>query len=154
MQPQDVFNRTFDDTTAAIDAWLVTLAGEATVEREKAGDYWRVGLRPHQRSACPVELLLSRQQVFDCDIGPESVAGQPITDLTLFLPMLQAIVDGRVVLRRWSAQATGSELVRELIVDVRPGQNWSMRRLVRAGTAATEASAVARDQVYVAYRRA
>lgn len=153
MQPQDVFNRGFDDATAAIEAWLPSMAAHATIDHEQAGRYWRVRLIPHQPNACPVELMLSRDQVFDCDIGPESAENQPIADLGLFLPMLWAITDGRVLLRSWRAQATGSELVRELVVDLAPDQIWSMRRRVRAGTATTEASAVASDQVYVAYRR-
>ncbi len=153
MQPQDVFNRGFADATAAIDAWLPSMAAHAAIEREQAERYWRVRLTPHQPNACPVELMLSREQVFDCDIGPESAENQPITDLGLFLPMLRAVTEGRVLLRRWRAQATGSELVRELVVDLAPEQSWSMRRRIRAGNATTEASAVACDQVYVAYRR-
>jgi hypothetical protein len=138
---------------AALTTRLPSIAAHAKIDRELAGRYWRVRLKPHQPNACPVELLLSRDQVFDCDIGPESAENQPITDLGLFLPMLWAITDGRVLLRSWRAHATGSELVRELVVDLAPDQTWSMQRRVRAGTATTEASAVASDQVYVAYRR-
>ncbi len=154
MQAHDVFNRAFDDATAAIEAWLPTIARDATVDRERTEQYWRVRLTPHQAEACPVELMLSRSQMFDCDVGPESAVGLHISDLGLFLPLLKAVVEGRVVLRTWSALATGSELVREMIVDVATAQQWTVRRLVQAGAAATEATAVASDHVYVAYRRA
>ena len=153
MQPQDVFNRAYDTTTADIDAWLATLDGVAAIEREKTDQYWRVRLRPREASACPIELMLSRAQVFDCDIGDESVAGQRIVDLGLFLPLLEAVADGLVILRSWSSLATGSVIVREQIVLLGPDQTWSVRRMVRAGTAATEATAVADDHVYVGYAR-
>lgn len=154
MQPQDVFNRAFDATTADIDSWLPTLRGVAAVEREMTDQYWRGRLRPHEASACPIELMLSRAQVFDCDIGNESVVGLRIADLGLFLPLLKAVADGRVILRSWSSLATGSVIVREQIVLLGPEQTWAVRRMVRAGTAATEATAVADDHVYVSYGRA
>jgi hypothetical protein len=153
MQPQDVFNRAFDDATAAIDAWLSTVAGTAIVDREKTDTYWRLRLTPHEDTACPVELMLSRAQTFDCDIGRESAEAQPITDLGIFLPLLKSVTEGRVFLRTWSSLATGSEIMREQIVRLSDAQMWSIRRMVRAGSAATEATAVARDHVYVGYKR-
>jgi hypothetical protein len=96
----------------------------------------------------------SRNQVFDCDLGHESTAGQLITDLGLFLPLLKSVSEGRVLLRAWSSMATGSEIMREQIVQLGRDQAWSIRRMVRAGSAATEATAVADDHVYVPYKRA
>jgi hypothetical protein len=153
MQPQDVFNRAFDDATGAIDAWLPTVAGTAVVDREQTDGYWRLRLIPHEPSACPVELMLSRAQTFDCDIGTESAQAQPIADLGIFLPLLKSVTDGRVFLRTWGSQATGSEIMREQIVVLDADKMWSIRRMVRAGSAATEATAVARDHVYVGYKR-
>jgi hypothetical protein len=154
MQPQDVFNRAFDDATAAIDAWLPTISAAATIDRERADRYWRVRLTPHEPGTCPIEIMLSRDQVFDCDLGHESAAAQPIADLGLFLPLLKSVSEGRVLLRAWSSVATGSEIMREQIVLLGRDQTWSIRRMVRAGSAATEVSAVADDRVYLPYRRA
>jgi hypothetical protein len=153
MQPQDVFNRAFDDATAAIDAWLPTVAADTSVDREKTDRYWRVRLTPHEAGACPVELMLSRAQTFDCDLGQESVAEQPIADLGLFLPLLKSVTEGRVLQRTWTSLATGSEIMREQIVLLGSDQTWSIRRMIRAGSAATEATAIANDHAYVGYRR-
>ena len=97
--------------------------------------------------------MISRDQSFDIDIGTESLVNQSVADLTLFLPLLQAIADGHVICRIWSAQATGIELIREIFVQPADHRDWSMKRIISAGTATTEMSAVACDRAYVAYRR-
>lgn len=153
MQPHDVFNRAFDATTTQLDQWLTLVAADADIEHERTANYWRVRLRPHQPGACPVELMLSRSQSYDLDAGSESVVAQPLTDLNLFQPLLQAVADGHLVHRTWAAQATGRVLTHELIVHLADGRDWRTRRIVHAGTAATELDAIARDRSYVAYRR-
>jgi hypothetical protein len=153
MQPQDVFNRNFASATAALDQWLSTLPPDARVDREQTADYWRASIKPQQPNACPVEMMLARSQTFDLDIASESVVGRPIADLGLFLPLLEAIAAGRVVHREWRSLATGAGLISEIIVTLADGQNWSMRRFIRAETADTESSAIAHDHTFVPYRR-
>ncbi len=154
MQPQDVYNRQYEATTAALDRWLTTITDVAAIDKERTADYWRVQIRPFQLNACPVELMISRNQTFDIDIGSESLTRQPVKDLTLLQGLLLAVASGNLILRTWSAQATGAELTREIRAHLEDGREWSMRRLLHAGSAATELSAVARDRVFVAYRRA
>lgn len=153
MQPQDVYNRAFDATTAAMDRWIETIKDVAHVEREQTNNYWRLRVRPFEPNSCAAELMLSRSQTFDLEIATEGLSSQPVTDLSLFQPLLQAIAEGRAVKRNWSASATGVELMREIIVRLTDGREWTMRRMVSAGTAATETSALANDRVFVAYRR-
>lgn len=153
MQPQDVYNRQYAATIAVLDRWLDTIRDVAAVDREQAAEYWRVQISPYQLNACPVELMISRNQTFDIDIGSESLAQQPARDLTLLQLLLEAVAAGNVVLRTWSAQATGAELTREVRARLDDGREWTMRRLLHAGSASTELSAVARDRVFVAYRR-
>lgn len=153
MQPQDVFNQAFDKATDEIDAWLQTMATVAAVDLERTAGYWRARLAPRGHNACPVELMLSRRQVYDIDIGGESLVAQPLEDVTLFLPLLQAIAAGHVVKRDWLARATGTTLTREKFVHLSDGRRWSLRRVVMAGTAATETSALARDHTYLGYSR-
>jgi hypothetical protein len=153
MQPQDVFNKTYEATTASLDHWLASVEPDAVIDHERAADYWRVRLIPHATTACPVELMVSRQQTFDLDIGAESLIGQPITDLAIFQPLLEAVVSGHVVARTWSAVATGAPLTKEVIVTLETGEQWPINRRISAGTAATELSAIAQDRVYVPYRR-
>jgi len=154
MQPHDVYNRNFDVATAELDRWLPCLADVADVDREATGAYWRVALQPHVRCGCPIELMLTRAQTCDVEIGPEGLSNQPVTDFSLYLPLLQAVVDGHVVHRRWSALATRCVLTREIVVHLADGREWSVRRVVSAGTAATEQTATASDHVYLPYRRA
>ncbi len=153
MQPQDVYNRGYDATTAGLDRWVGTLGDVAHVEREQTSSYWRVRIRPRHSNTCPAELMLSRGQTFDLDVGSEAIVAQPAHDLALFQPLLEAIAHGQVVNRIWSAQATGAELAREMIVRLPDGRAWSTRRLVSAGTAETDLGALATDRAYVAYRR-
>lgn len=154
MQPPDVYNRAFDATTASLSSWIETIKDVADVEQEHAAGYWRVRIRPQQPNTCAAELMLSRDQMFDLDLGSESLVAQPVTDFSLFQQVLEAAAQGHAVCRTWSASATGCALTREIIVHLADGREWSMRRLVFAGTAATELSAVASDRIFVAYRRA
>lgn len=153
MQPQDVYNRQFAATTAALDQWIATIQDVAAIDHERTVDYWRVQIRPYQANACPVELMISRNQTFDIDIGSESLTKQPARDLRQLELLLRAVADGNVVLRTWSAQATGAELTREMRAHLEDGREWTMRRLLHAASAATEISAVARDRIFVAYSR-
>ena len=153
MQPQDVFNRGFDAAIASLDRWLDSIKDVAHIDREETAQYWRVRVEPRCPNTCPAELMVSRHQTFDLDIASECIVDQPASDLTFFQTLLEAVCDGRVVSRIWSAQATGAELTREVIVDLPDGRAWSTRRLISAGTAATDLSAVASDRVFVAYRR-
>ena len=153
MQPQDVYNRAFDTTTASLDKWIDTIRDVASVEGERTDSYWRSRIRPFETNTCPIELMISRDQTFDLDIWTESVVRQPVSDLPFFQSLLQATADGDVVCRAWLAHATGHELQREIVAKLAGGQEWSIRRRVSAGIAATELSAVARDRVFLAYRR-
>ena len=153
MQSQDTYNRDFDANIAVLDRWLDTLTMVAAVDRESAGAYWRARITPHEANSCPVELMLSRDQTYDIEVGPESLVHQPVAGFGIFLQLLQAIADGRVVRRSWSALATGCALTQEIIVRPPDGHDWSIRRVVNAGSAISEQTATARDHVYVPYRR-
>lgn len=154
MQPQDVYNRGYDATITALNRWIATLSDVAAIECEQTAGYWRVRICPFERNACAAELMVSRQQTFDLEVANEGMLGEQVADFSLFQPLLEAIARGNAVCRTWSAMATGSDLMREVIVKMADGREWSMSRIVTAGTAATELSAVANDRVFVAYRRA
>ncbi len=154
IQPQDVFNREYDATTAALDVWAATLADVASIEREKTPTYWRLSMRPSEPNACAVELMLSRNQTYDLELANVALTNEPVLDFSLFRQLLDAIVGGSVISRSWSAQATGTELMREAVVPLADGHDWLIRRILHAGTAPTELSALASDHVFLPYRRA
>ena len=153
MQSQDIYNRDFDAATAVLDRWLRSLAPVAAIDRENTQGYWRARLNPHEPNTCPAELMLSRSQTFDVEVGPEGLANQPVSGFALFLPLLQAVAGGQVVHRTWSALATGSAVASEILVHLAAGQQWTARRIINAGSASTELTATAREHVYVPYRR-
>ena len=153
MQSQVIYNRDFDAATAVLDRWLQSLDHVAAIDRENTQSYWRARLNPHELNTCPAELMLSRSQTFDVEIGPEGLANQPVSGFAMFLPLLQAVASGQVVHRTWSALATGSAVASEILVRLADGHQWTARRILNAGTAATELTATARDHVYVPYRR-
>lgn len=153
IQPQDVFNRGYDTTIAGLDEWVATLADVAIIECERTPTYWRLSMRPSDSNACAIELMLSRNQTYDLELATVALTNEPLLDFSLFRQLLDAIVGGRVISRSWSAQATGTELMREAVVPLADGHDLLIRRILHAGTAPTELSALASDHVFLPYRR-
>jgi hypothetical protein len=155
MQPHDVFRRQFDATVAALGRFAESLADVARVSMEATPDYWVLTLDPHAATACPLELVLHRAQVFDIAIGGESYDGRPSLALDAFEALLAAIVAGRVVLRVARSLVSG-RIVRVTSV-VAPGSAHEMQFAGMPTDAALAASpeleVITAERHFTPYRR-
>jgi hypothetical protein len=160
MLSDDVFRAKRTVTIAELSAWTGFVADVAHVEMGEIGDAWRIALTPHIRTACPVELLLRDDQRYDVRIAGETYEDRPIASLEMFLPVLQAIVDGRVVTRETYSALTGSLRDVETIVRLPDGTVFHQRKQNGADQLAGQPPAngapiiEVRDRHYVPYHRA
>ncbi len=152
MMPNDIFQRGFDRTVGDIRTWALQRKCQAQFDEETTPTYWRASIQPAVAGACAAELILYRDQRFDVTIGSETYEGRRIENLGVFVPLLDAIAEGRAVTRRWTSQATGRGAVIETIVTLSHGAQWSDRRDL-AAVAAQAGTQQKRDRYYVPYVR-
>jgi hypothetical protein len=155
MQSDDVFRKAFEAASTRMTSWAEQQRDGAAVDYERSVDFWRVSLVPRAHNACPVELMLHRPtQTYDLQIGPETWEGQPVGDLEQFIPLLEAIVAGRVVVRNYVAAQSGVTLRVATIVMPTDAAPVTYDRVTPFGVRLTGAEALVREQHWVPYRRA
>ncbi|MFA5949013.1 MAG: hypothetical protein WC807_01875 [Hyphomicrobium sp.] len=108
--------------------WVPTVKDVARVYEIDEPEGWRLFIIPATDGACPVELLLRNDGLFDIEIGGQKYEAQSLTARNMLVVMLQQIADGRVLQRRWSSQATGAPCGLETIVDMGDGTLWTARQ--------------------------
>lgn len=96
MQPQDQFDRRYEETIAALGAWADAVKDVAEVTIERTASYWRLRLDPASSGACPAELILHRNQTYDVMVGPEAYEGLALASFEGLRPLLESIVAGTV----------------------------------------------------------
>lgn len=106
MLPQDQFNRRFDDLVASLSAWSDALRDTAELMTEVTQTYWRLRLDPQAAGACPVEIILHRNQTYDMMIGQESYEGLPLDAIETVQQVVAAIARGEVMTRITRSAAT------------------------------------------------
>lgn len=153
MLSPDTYRARFDATIASLRAWTGFIADVARIEVSEGDASWRLMLVPHALQACPVELVLRRDQLYDISIATETHEDQPIESMDAFLPLLEAISDGRILIRTRASQATGLVRAVETIVTLANGDRWQRVRLSRAGQRHGTAETVAQDRHFASYRR-
>ena len=150
MLSDDVYRTRFRAVVSEIEAWLETLRPVALVEVGRDEASWRASVDPHVPEACPFELMLRVDQRFDLTVGPETYEDQVIASLDIFVPLLKAIVAGRVVTRQHTTTATGTLTKIETIISLNDSAPWvGVRPLI----ARPPEAGVHRDQHYVPYAR-
>jgi hypothetical protein len=153
MQSDDLFRRAFEATCVRLTAWADEHRDVATIDHERAPDYYRLSVMPTAANACAVELMLHRpSQSYDLQIADDMWEGLPIPDLNTFVPLLDAIVAGRVVVRRHRAAGSGILLKVETLVSPVTGP-VTFSRLTDLGRSLPDGNALAQDQHAVPYRR-
>ncbi|MEQ1647382.1 MAG: hypothetical protein ABL898_02250 [Hyphomicrobiaceae bacterium] len=153
MLPEDVFNRGYEAVVAELERMVTALEPVARVDRERAPTFWRTRLTPHTRNACPMELVIHRNQRFDLVLDTEVAEGQLIGALSMFPKIVAAVSGGRVVLRTHRAQATGASVAREAIVSLGEGDAWSNKNALLASSSDSEHGAVYADRHFTPYAR-
>ena len=151
MQSDDAYRNELHALIRELRAWIEGFAEIVEYEATEAADYWRLAVMPRAATACPIELILHRNQRYDMTIGRETYEDRPIESLGLFQPLLQAIVEGHVITRTWTTLATGAHHSVETIVDL-GGEIWRAEHVnPDIATVAGRDQCAARDRHYAAY---
>jgi hypothetical protein len=159
MQPDDVFQRAFDETTGRLDRWLAELAADAHIDQERLPDFWRASAVPFEAGASPFELILHRRQRADIGVGPETYENLVIGDtgdvraIGLFPRLLEAIAAGRVATRTWTSHATAAPRRIETLVICEDGTAWQRGRDLEMAAIIPQGACLRRDRWYLPYRR-
>lgn len=160
MLSDDVFRAKRDLTIAQLRAWTGFVADVAHVETGEVGDAWRISMTPRTPAGCPVELSIRDDQKFDIRIAGETYEDRPIETLDAFLPLLEAIAEGRVVTRVMRSAMTGAVREVETIVRLANGMVFQGRSgpagripLPPPLPGVTSGTEEVRDMHYLPYRR-
>jgi hypothetical protein len=154
MQSDDVFRKAFEAASSRMTAWVEEQRDVAAVDYERSVDFCRVSLVPRAPNACPVELMLHRPtQTYDVQIGTETWEGQPAGHLERFIPMLDAIVSGRVIARTYLTVQSGTPVRVEVIVSPAALDTMVYSRVTPFGQRLKDAEVQAREHHWVPYRR-
>ena len=153
MISDDAYRAKLQQTIAEIRAWKGFIADVARYEEYETDSAWGVALTPRTPGACPIELVLRNDQRFDITIGGETYEDVAIASLDLFLPMIQAVAEGRVITRFAASAATG--LLRDVstLVTLADGSVFTKCRANPDAAFLPEPHLETRDTSYLPYRR-
>jgi hypothetical protein len=139
---------------ASFEYWIPSISECARIAATNDDAYWRVSIEPHVAGACPFELVIRTDGFHDMMIAGESYEDQPTDDLDLFVPFAQAIANGDVKHRIYTAAATRMPLAVETIVHLANGVDWRRRHELVTGLDGTlPHEAIARDRRFLPYER-
>lgn len=129
------------------------LADVADITHDQTSQFVRLSMLPTARGACPVEIMIRADQLYDIQIGTEFYEDCPIERLDHFDAVIAAIISGDVIQRRAISTATGTQRSIETIVTLPDGKTWRKRHVHGPAPANTEAATVFLDRRFVPYRR-
>lgn len=155
----DVYRSRLQTVIESLRYWIPSIADAARVEETEAPEYWKMWVSPAVAGACPFELILRSDR--RCDLV---IAGEVYEDLAMlafedFLPLCEAIAQGRVIQRRWTSPATAALCDVETIVTFANSKTWTGSRAVNSRTSGPISAKVSReaaarhDRHFLAYRR-
>jgi len=150
MLANDAFRSKFELTLSALRYWIPTVSDGAAVEESDMGDVWKLTARPYTPGACPFELVLRLDQHFDLLVDDYFVEDQKITDLEMFVPLVEAIEAGRVVLTHEVSALTGGRLAAACRIDMEGGAVWQS---ARGALGARNDDVILDETHYLPYRR-
>lgn len=155
MSIDDRFRSRLQAAIASLRYWIPSIADSAAITQTDADDYWEISIEPHTPGACPFELVLRADGKHDMMIASETYEDEPTEDLDLFVPFAQAIANGSVIRRIYTARATRTPLAIETIVELADGTSWQRRRDLETGlNGDLPHDVVVRDRHFLPYRRA
>ena len=154
MHSDDVFRAQLQNTIASLRYWIPSIADAVRVEEIEDEGFWKISVIPKTQGACPFELIFRADRHFDMVIAGETFEDLELSSFDLFLPLVEAIADGRVIQRRRVSQATGALREIETIVLLKNGQDWRRLRTLGEATAlVTSEDTERRDRHFLSYRR-
>ncbi|WP_072395076.1 hypothetical protein [Hyphomicrobium sp. CS1GBMeth3] len=145
--PPDVARSVSIETTIEqLRYWVPTIADVASTVEARDGQSWLLSIEPHIATACPVAIALKQNGRFDISVAGETYEDCALQSLDQLVRLLERIVEGDVIQRRWVSTATGVAADVETLVRLDEGVVW------RSGSQ-PGGSAESRDRHFLPYRR-
>lgn len=133
-------------TIEQIRYWVPTISDVAQTVEAREGESWLLSLEPHLATACPVAIALRQNGRFDIALAGETYEDRALDTLDQLVLLLERVVDGGVIQRKWISAATGASQGLETHVHLGPG-------LVLRNGPAPDGDAECRDRHFLPYRR-
>lgn len=151
----DVFRSRLQTVVAGMRYWIPSVADAARVEETETNEYWKITVTPRVAGACPLEMKLRADRRLDIRIGGETFKDLEMMPFEDFLPLADAVSEGRVRQRSWISPATGTVRDVETEVTFANGKVWCKSR---SGSGRDDANkerdtAERRDRHFLPYRR-
>lgn len=153
MLPDDVYRSRLQATIEGLRYWIPTVADVAHVSEREGDRFWKMSVTPAAANACPFELVLRTDQCHDLVIGGETFEDLPTKSLDAFVPLVEAIAEGRVMQCHWTSAATGTQTAVETIVTLSDGREWSSARMLTPLASDNPDAVIASARHFVPYRR-
>jgi hypothetical protein len=144
--PEGFRGPSVEATIEQIRYWVPTISDVARAVEARDGESWLLSLEPHLATACPVAIALRQSGRFDISLAGETYEDLALETLDQLVLLLERIVDGGVVQRKWTSAATGVAQGIETHVRLGSGLSW------RNGPA-PDGGAECRDRHFLPYRR-
>ena len=133
-------------TIEGLRYWVPSIADLAYISQSESPESWTLSVKPKVEGACPFELRLRHDGTYDISLAGQTYLARPVTGLAMFEPLINAIIEGRVVQRHWISSQTGALRAIETLITLPNGQVWRDGGVVPAGCES-------RDRHFLPYRR-
>lgn len=124
MTPEGSGLSSIEVTIEQIRYWVPTINDVASMVEAREGHSWLLSIEPHLAAACPVAIALRQDGRFDMSLAGETYEDCTLQSLDQLVLLLERIVDGDVIQRRWVSAATGLAQGIETFVRLGPGITW------------------------------
>jgi len=104
--------------------WAPSIKDVARVEEYDGDGDWTLAIMPHVAAACPVAITLKDNGNFDLALADETYLDRSLKPLDRILTLLEKIVAGEIVQRRWVSAVTGAHRSVETLVMLTPDLVW------------------------------
>lgn len=146
MIADDAYRHGLQGIVEGLRYWVPAIADVAHIAEDGGADFWHLNITSRMPGGCPFEMLLRHDQTYDMVIAGETYEYLPVPSLAMFLPMAEAIIDGRVVQRHWISRQTGARHAIETLVFLSDGSTWCEGNK-------PDGSCENRDRHFLPYRR-
>lgn len=153
MLPDDVYRSRLQAAIAGLRYWIPTVTDVAHVSESEGDGFWKMTAAPDAPNACPFELVLRADQRHDLVIAGETFEDLPTKSLDIFVPLVEAIAEGRVVQCHWKSAATDAKTAVETIVTLPDGREWSSARMLTRLASDNPDGVIADARHFVPYHR-
>lgn len=154
MLSDDAYTSQLQSTIESLRYWIPSVADAVRVEELEGAGFWKIFVNPKTPGGCSFELIFRADRHFDMVIAGETYEDLELNSFDYFLPLVEAIAEGRVIQRRRVSQVTGRTYEIETIVTMKDGRIWSRKQRVAGSPELSESEHLElKDRHFLAYRR-